>query len=73
MEKTDEIKAWLSENARKLGKIGGAHRMASMTQEQRRRMARKGGKARWAKHAKTVPSGTSTVSRCTAVPWEENA
>jgi hypothetical protein len=44
----------MREMGAKGGKIGGKRRLETMTDEQRRRSARKAAKARWAKAKKTV-------------------
>ncbi|HXB69018.1 MAG TPA: hypothetical protein VNY05_12285 [Candidatus Acidoferrales bacterium] len=44
----------MREMGSKGGKIGGKRRLETMTDEQRRRSARKAAKARWAKAKKTV-------------------
>ena len=49
-----QISQLMSEMGRKGGKIGGKRRLETMTDEQRRRSARKAAKARWAKVKKTA-------------------
>ena len=44
----------MREMGRKGGQIGGKRRLETMTDEQRRRSARKAAKARWAKAKKTA-------------------
>jgi hypothetical protein len=44
----------MREMGAKGGKIGGKRRLETMTDEQRRRSARKAAKARWAKAKKTA-------------------
>lgn len=44
----------MREMGAKGGKIGGKRRLETMTEEQRRRSARKAAKARWAKVKKTA-------------------
>ena len=41
---------------RKGGQIGGKRRLKTMTKEQRRKVAAKAAKTRWANHVKSIPN-----------------
>jgi hypothetical protein len=49
-----QISLVMAELGRKGGKIGGKRRLVTMTHEQRRIVALKAAKARWAKHKKSA-------------------
>jgi hypothetical protein len=49
---SSEISRVMSAMGRKGGKIGGKRRLETMTPEERRKVAAKAAKTRWAKHVK---------------------
>jgi hypothetical protein len=46
-----DLSAYMAAIGRKGGQIGGKRRLKTMTKEQRRKVAAKAAKTRWAKHA----------------------
>ena len=47
-----DLSAYMAAMGRKGGQIGGKRRLKTMTKEQRRKVATKAAKTRWAKHEK---------------------
>ena len=47
-----DLSAYMAAMGRKGGQIGGKRRLKTMTKEQRRKVAAKAAKTRWAKHVK---------------------
>jgi hypothetical protein len=47
-----DLSAYMAAMGRKGGQIGGKRRLKTMTEEQRRKVAAKAAKTRWAKHVK---------------------
>jgi hypothetical protein len=50
--KPSDLSSYMAAIGRKGGQIGGKRRLKTMTKEQRRKVAAKAAKTRWAKHVK---------------------